>query len=198
MRCRRTVHLLPLFVGGDLDAARAAAVEDHVATCESCAAELAAFGASRQTLFALKGEPRPSAPDLWPSIRLRLGVPPRVRRWRPVRAAAAVLLAVAGTLALASVLGPSNDEGGSQEGRDPVVQVPVAPEAPDLVRDLAAAAATPGSLQVGPVTPAAPLAAQYLLAEGGLSANEDSVGFGTGDLPSVVPAEPDRTGWDEF
>ena len=108
MKCSRVNTLLALHVGGDLDEARAARVDLHLEDCESCSAEAAAYEASRQSLFALKGDTLPPAPDLWPGVRLRLGPPPRIRRWSPLRVAAALLVAATGTFAVFSAL-PGED-----------------------------------------------------------------------------------------
>jgi len=50
MRCARVRRLLPLYVGGDLDAKRARAIFEHTRSCEECAAADAAFDASRRLL----------------------------------------------------------------------------------------------------------------------------------------------------
>lgn len=167
MKCSRIVALVPLHVGGDLDETLGAAVERHLATCEACAAEFAACESSRQSLFALKGEVPSEAPDLWPSVRLRAGPPPRARRRFPLRAAAAVLLAAAGTYAVVSNL--------------PGERV----DAPTV---------TPPTAEVPP----ADVGEEYMLAEVGPSDVGPEHDYDAGELPFVVPAEPERTGWDEF
>lgn len=53
MRCGRVRRLLPLYVGGDLDARAARAVFDHVRACADCAALDAAFDSSRRLLGEL-------------------------------------------------------------------------------------------------------------------------------------------------
>jgi anti-sigma factor RsiW len=168
MKCSRIVDRLPLYVGNDLDEARALEVERHLATCEACAAERDACEASRQSLFALKGETPPPAPDLWPGVRLRLGPPPRRRRRfpLPLRAAAALLAAAAGTWAVVSAVpGGAVSE---SEAPPPIVTEGVLP-ADGPVRD------------------------EFMLAEVG-----HADGAAAGDLPSVTLALPERSGWDEF
>lgn len=169
MKCAKVIALLPLHVGGDLDEDLAADLDRHVRACDACAQELRACEASRQTLFALKGEAAPPAPDLWPVVRLRVGPPPRVRRWRPLRVAAALLLAAMGTYAVASL----------RSGTVP-------PEA------------TPDPKVAEAESPQAPRAAQYVLAEVGPSSESPGDVQDAGELPFVVPAGPERTGWDEF
>jgi putative zinc finger protein len=48
--CRAARRLLPLFAGGDLKAAKASAVADHLAACAACRAEEDAFAAARSLL----------------------------------------------------------------------------------------------------------------------------------------------------
>jgi anti-sigma factor RsiW len=90
---------LALLVGGDLPPAVAREIEEHLASCESCREEHAAYESARRSLFVLKGAGSGPAPDLWPGIREQLGAPPRRSRV-PVRllatAAAALLVAVLG------------------------------------------------------------------------------------------------------
>jgi len=184
MSCRKTLRMLPLHVGGDLDRARAADVYRHLASCESCAAEFEIYENSRQQLFALKGEAVPPAPDLWPSVRLRLGTPPVPRRWRPARAAAAILLAAAGAVGIMLSLG---------SGEGPIET----PELPALAdRTPAVTAETPAEETRPLVGPDGSMPAEFMLAEVGPSRG-DAI-FDSDAFPSVVPAEPERTGWDEF
>ena len=169
MKCSRVNTLLALHVGGDLDEARAARVDLHLSDCESCAAEASAYEASRQSLFALKGEAPPPAPDLWPGVRLRLGPPPRIRRWSTLRVAAALLVAATGTFAVLSAL-PGEDR--SEIGTPPPVAEMEKP------------------VEISPD--------RFMLAEVGPSSDGPEGGFDAGELQFVVPAEPERTGWDEF
>jgi anti-sigma factor RsiW len=182
MNCRRVLAALPLHVGGDLDPARAAAVDEHLAVCEACAAERAEYERSRQSLFALKGEPRPDAPDLWPGVRLRLGEAPRPRIAFPLRAAAALLFVAAGAAALVFGFGAGGDA------------VDPRPETPIVAEQASPEAEVPAAVPAAPAaTLMPPGSGDYVLAEVG--PDVDDV---TGDLPSVVPAVPERTGWDEF
>ncbi|GMV37544.1 MAG: hypothetical protein AMXMBFR61_20520 [Fimbriimonadales bacterium] len=96
MRCDRMRSLLPEYQLGGLHGRLRRAVEQHVATCASCAQELKALDAVDTHLFASVQEEAP--PDLWARIEPHLEArrPKRAYRlryaWAPVGAA---VLAVA-------------------------------------------------------------------------------------------------------
>jgi hypothetical protein len=169
MSCRSILKLLPLHAGGDLSSDEAREVERHVAVCEGCRAELSALTRSRQNLFALKGETVSPGRDLWPSVRLAIGVPPR-RRVPPAIRYAAVLV-VASALAVAFLVPEREPEIASSPGSMPSA---------GAVRDTA---------------PDAPASAdEFLLAEVGPVPGPE----GVAEFPAVAPAEPGRLAWDDF
>lgn len=80
MTCKEAKNLLPSHAGSDLDDEQRAALEEHLAQCESCARELAAY---RESLSALKAVQPPAdvsehTKDYWEGVRSRAVVtPPR-------------------------------------------------------------------------------------------------------------------------
>jgi len=62
--------LLSAYLDGELDPARRRQVAAHLATCASCARELAQLQAGDEALASL--QPSPRAPDLRPLLRRRL------------------------------------------------------------------------------------------------------------------------------
>lgn len=98
MNCRVASRLLPLHAGGDLGPGRSADLELHLAGCQSCCRELAAFAEVRSLLAAARA-PLPAG-DLWDALAPRLDAVDAARRLRrpwyrspwPYSAAAAILL----------------------------------------------------------------------------------------------------------
>ncbi|HUS79856.1 MAG TPA: zf-HC2 domain-containing protein [Armatimonadota bacterium] len=98
MRCKLVRDNLPHYSLGVVDDATRAAMAEHLAGCERCRAEQAAF----ERLDAMLEPARPMTPDrdLWPGVAERLG-PRRVwlpdwvfAHWQPAVAAATVMLAL--------------------------------------------------------------------------------------------------------
>ncbi len=101
--CNDIQALLPLFVGGDLEAPQDARVRQHLGSrgagsgrgCSACLSALEGLESTRRALLALPElSPAPHL-DLWPAIRAQmlfeglLAVPRSQRPSRPVAAAAA-------------------------------------------------------------------------------------------------------------
>src|SRR5216684_6374260 len=101
MYCEQVQNLLSGFHDRELNSADRAAVEGHLATCTSCAAELAAI-AELGEMARMLCEPEPPA-GLWQQLahRLAIGTPTRfsrtrriLRTWKMAAVAALVLLGV--------------------------------------------------------------------------------------------------------
>jgi len=106
--CRTVRDLLPLHVGGDLPADKAALVDEHLPTCLPCFREYREFTAMRERLGVLTEQPLPEgvldgfADEIM--ARIAVGEPgpraelptamERARMWPRYAAAAAVLIAV--------------------------------------------------------------------------------------------------------
>ncbi|MBN1443805.1 MAG: zf-HC2 domain-containing protein [Planctomycetes bacterium] len=131
MNCRRHRTSLKAWIDGELDAAAAARVEEHVRACRACREEAADFRHLTAALRGGRGCPAPS-PDL-EEIRSRIaGARLEERRLirllqRTAAAAAAVVVASAllGTFGAVAGAGASQDEIG-RAGATPSAQ-----EAPD-------------------------------------------------------------------
>src|SRR5262249_35387647 len=108
MNCERVQILLGRFHDGELDAAERFAVEIHLGSCRTCAAELGAVAELAETIRTCR-EPEPPA-DLWGKIAGRLpgrapipwsSVRGLLRPWRAATVAVLALVALAtGWLAL--------------------------------------------------------------------------------------------------
>ena len=92
------------YVLGELAPQDAREIEAHLATCESCRAEVRTL---RETLVTLVEHVPPATPpaDAWKGIEARLGVandaPPKVtsaQNWQPLALAASLLIALGGVL----------------------------------------------------------------------------------------------------
>lgn len=74
MQCREVVELLSAYYDGELPPDKAAAVEDHVAVCTDCAAELETLHRLSDLMMKLD---EPSAPrNVWPRIAAQLNSSP--------------------------------------------------------------------------------------------------------------------------
>ena len=118
-------HEISAYVDGDLDLARRAEVEAHLAVCEACAALAADLRGLAVAAAAL--EDRAPAADLWPSIRDRIEgaggarviplarVPRRLSfTWTQLTAASVALVVLAGgSMWLALAGGGPTPEGGA-------------------------------------------------------------------------------------
>lgn len=117
MRCDELRNLLDNDAQGSLEPDVAARVDDHLAGCPRCAAELEA---QRRLHVLVAGLPREIEPsrDLWPALAGRLAAAPKVVqgrfggswRWR-LAAAAALLVTAAGSLLIAYSLGRQDARG---------------------------------------------------------------------------------------
>jgi hypothetical protein len=67
MNCTRIRRLLPLYVGGDLDAGKARTVFEHLRSCEGCTAAEAAIDSNRQMVRSL--EPPDFEDEFYDAIR---------------------------------------------------------------------------------------------------------------------------------
>ena len=113
MTCTRFDQQLDAWLEGTLDDAAATEMDGHLATCETCRADLEGM---RAVLGAAAALPTSIAPprDLWPGIAARLGgsTPGPIqlrtawRRWVPLAAAAVLLVAVTATLTYQLARGP--------------------------------------------------------------------------------------------
>jgi anti-sigma factor RsiW len=111
--CSAIENDLALFVGGDLDRRGTLEIGEHLAGCRQCTDAVGRLAASRAALREGLELGSGALPDLWPGVRARLAesgllqpapvVPgasapvaalPAVRRWIPLSAAAAVLIAL--------------------------------------------------------------------------------------------------------
>jgi hypothetical protein len=83
--CTEVENSLALAVGGDLEPALRAHVEEHLARCAACAERARALSESRRALvFGLRADD-PRAPDLWPGIQAALQLEGRIAaRGEPV------------------------------------------------------------------------------------------------------------------
>ena len=110
MRCDEVRVLLDDHAEGSLAADVAARVDDHLAGCPGCAAELEGL---RRLLHQVGDLPREIAPsrDLWPAVAAQLSGAPKVVHgrfsgsWRRRLAAAAAVLVAVGSLLIAYSLG---------------------------------------------------------------------------------------------
>ncbi len=98
MTCAEVTPLIGAYYDGELDAARASAIDAHVASCQSCAGDLETL---RQVSAELRHAPYYRAPD----ALVRRVAPARPRaslanRWGWLAAAAAVVLTTATALVL--------------------------------------------------------------------------------------------------
>ena len=110
MRCDEVRVLLDDYADGALAAGGAARVDDHLAGCPGCAAELEGL----RRLLALAADlPREIAPsrDLWPTVAADIAGAPKVVHgwfsgsWRRGLAAAAAVVVAVGSLLIAYSLG---------------------------------------------------------------------------------------------
>lgn len=94
-----------------------AAIEGHLRECEACRAEAAALA---ELLTEAGRLPRELVPpkDLWPAIDRRLEEPRRIlpRRWIPMAAAAAVLVATITTVTVVRMTRPTGPTGAGPSG----------------------------------------------------------------------------------
>jgi len=111
-RCGAFAPLLWEYAEGKLqDAKEGARVEEHVAGCDRCRAELAAIQEVAGAWASFAGTPAPTAPPRWEAVRERIAAPARTPaplRRRPVIAPTAIAGAFfAGVLGVAALLLPS-------------------------------------------------------------------------------------------
>jgi anti-sigma factor RsiW len=104
MKCERVRELLPEYSASGLSRRLRRQVERHLAACEACRGELAAFGELDAMLFQATPDEPPAG--LWNRIEARLTgqVPSRRTVWRWAWAPATALVAAAGIYLL--VVGP--------------------------------------------------------------------------------------------
>ena len=152
--CKKTEELIDLYVSGDLEAAEAEQVENHLAGCEACRQEAESYRAHLSTLASLRSENQPDRlpPFFWQGIQKAIltegdqaeeravAVPPRraVVGRKFVIALAAGLLFAAGAFLLVSVLTPSRSQPAPgagtvavQNGEEPQFLKPGTPVLPD-------------------------------------------------------------------
>jgi hypothetical protein len=117
MRCDELRGLLDDDAPGPLAPDVAARIDDHVAGCPRCAAELEAQGRLQELVAGLPREIAPSR-DLWPALASRISTAPKVVegrfgggwRWQ-LAAAAAVMVVAAGSLLIAYSIGRQHARG---------------------------------------------------------------------------------------
>lgn len=157
--CTEIQGLMPLFVGGDLEAGETDKVAEHLGTCDACFGALEQAGRAREALRTeLFAQVEGHEPQLWPALRESLAqeglfhsapvaaAPPRGGRLlsfskrRHVAAAAAGLFALAyigwanlGGLQGSGDVQPNGGSGGLAETR-PVVERPANEAAPAIER----------------------------------------------------------------
>ena len=141
--CRTVRNMLPLHVGGDLDASHVQGVDDHLRDCLSCFRELRELAAMRGRLGVLAEEPLPpgALDGFAEEVMARIAVgepgpaaePPRPSRPRLLvlpRLVAAAAVLVAGLAAYYAFEGSTPDgstgpvrvtDGGRVGGQEPVV-----------------------------------------------------------------------------
>ncbi|KAA3610833.1 MAG: zf-HC2 domain-containing protein [Planctomycetota bacterium] len=123
MNCRTARKWMPLHCGGDLPLAKARALEEHVASCQTCHGELQTFRDSRGALLELRDEADLNASGIWRTLEPRLDalearqarILPWYRQPRRLAQAAAVLVLVAAAPLMWPGL-PSGGEDGSTSG----------------------------------------------------------------------------------
>ena len=137
--CNAIENDLALFVGGDLDRRGTLEIGEHLAGCRQCTDAVGRLAASRAALREGLELGSGAPPDLWPGVRARLAESgtlqagparpvasapvaalPSVRRWLPLGAAAAVLIALG--LWMFTPPGDSGPAGG--KGSGPVARGP--------------------------------------------------------------------------
>lgn len=82
MKCAQVRNLFSMLVDGELDPRRRLLLEEHLASCESCAEKFAAYQAADRSLradIAALAQPAGLQADLWPSVRTRLAQTPESR-----------------------------------------------------------------------------------------------------------------------
>jgi len=104
MDCRAAVRLIPAFLDGELQPAKRALLSDHLASCDSCRAEMAAMNRAMDVLGEVRSvEPEFTLSDVMARVAERRGR----RRWmsRLYRPATAARWATAVGVAAAIVVG---------------------------------------------------------------------------------------------
>jgi anti-sigma factor RsiW len=105
--CDDVLEMLPLHVGGDLEAASLHAVARHIERCPACRAAEARVAAARDALRAgLELEVRGGGPALWPALRAELRRADVLARRSPWRVAPRFALALAAAAAVLALVVP--------------------------------------------------------------------------------------------
>lgn len=104
MKCNEAKKLIPLSTTGDLEPAEASALDEHLASCETCRALLEACRADHALIASVREKgPRPPEPgEFWNGLKKKLEPELRKRRAhllihrvvRGITAAAVLLIAV--------------------------------------------------------------------------------------------------------
>ena len=131
--CETIKELIDLYVSGDLSGAEARKVEKHLAGCERCRKEAAAYRARLEDLSSLASERQPDVlpPFFWQGIQKEILLEEERRKAGPIPTAHAFrkrILAMAAALLLAvtayfvySFLVGGGVESGGQGNRDSLV-----------------------------------------------------------------------------
>jgi Putative zinc-finger len=119
-------ELLAEYLDGELPPARRSEVEAHLASCPTCADEVALAREAREALGALPEVPAPTGLAL--DLRRRARRPPRAGRWIAAAAAAAVLVGAGAVVVLRQAGVQTQGDAGAQGGGAGPAAGPMAPE----------------------------------------------------------------------